>query len=166
MRTSGSKRHYRDKVASVLVDSEVRTSARQMLTNFGIGTLVDENRGGTPIDVRLTLEARPCPVWHGRRRLSLCRRSASDFSFFRSCRPSCPGIAVRRTASRCSPMPGIHAEAALANAPTGILLLQLRMDHPIKTGGDESEHALVVARMLKRIARTARHCERQRSNPA
>jgi hypothetical protein len=36
-------------------------------------------------------------------------------------------------------MPGIHAEAALANAPTGILLLQLRMDHRIKTGGDESE---------------------------
>src|SRR6266702_3469749 len=33
------KRHYKDRVASVLIDSEVRTSAPQMLTNFGIGTL-------------------------------------------------------------------------------------------------------------------------------
>jgi hypothetical protein len=34
------KRHYKDKVASVLIDSEVRTSVPQMLTNSGIGTLV------------------------------------------------------------------------------------------------------------------------------
>src|SRR6516165_5413284 len=33
------KRHYRDGVASVLIDSEVRTSGPQLLTNFGIGTL-------------------------------------------------------------------------------------------------------------------------------
>src|SRR6266568_7881883 len=33
------KRHYNDRVAGVLIDSEVRTSAPQMLTNFGIGTL-------------------------------------------------------------------------------------------------------------------------------
>ena len=33
------KRHYKDKVASVLIDSEVRTSVPKMLTNFGIGTL-------------------------------------------------------------------------------------------------------------------------------
>ncbi len=33
------KRHYKDRIASVLIDSEVRTSAPQMLTNFGIGTL-------------------------------------------------------------------------------------------------------------------------------
>ena len=33
------KRHYEDGLASVLVDSEVRTSAPQMPTNFGIGTL-------------------------------------------------------------------------------------------------------------------------------
>src|SRR6266581_8501068 len=32
------KRHYKDRVAGVLIDSEVRTSAPQMLTNFGIGT--------------------------------------------------------------------------------------------------------------------------------
>ena len=33
------KRHYKDRVASVLIDSEVRTSVPKMLTNFGIGTL-------------------------------------------------------------------------------------------------------------------------------
>src|SRR5205823_10895075 len=33
------KRHYKDRVASVLIDSEVRTSAVQMVTNVGIGTL-------------------------------------------------------------------------------------------------------------------------------
>src|SRR5438067_1657277 len=33
------KRHYKNRVASVLIDSEVRMSAPQMLTNFGIGTL-------------------------------------------------------------------------------------------------------------------------------
>src|SRR5260370_10202226 len=33
------KRHYKDRFASVLIDSEVRTSVPQMLTNFGIGTL-------------------------------------------------------------------------------------------------------------------------------
>src|SRR6266571_2418712 len=38
------KRHYKDRVASVLIDSEVRTSAPQMLTNFGIGTLVPRTR--------------------------------------------------------------------------------------------------------------------------
>ena len=31
----------------------------------------------------------------------------------------------------------IHAEAALANASTGICLLHFSMDHPIKCGGDE-----------------------------
>src|SRR5437588_333934 len=35
------KRHYKDRVASVLIDSEVRTSVPRMLTNFGIGTLVN-----------------------------------------------------------------------------------------------------------------------------
>src|ERR1700736_4436452 len=38
------KRHYKDRVASGLIDSEVRTSAPKMLTNFGIGTLVPRNR--------------------------------------------------------------------------------------------------------------------------
>src|SRR3974390_393598 len=38
------KRHYRDRVASVLIDSEVRTSAPVTLTNFGIGTLVPRTR--------------------------------------------------------------------------------------------------------------------------
>jgi len=33
------KRHYKDRVASVLIDSEVRTSVPKVLTNFGIGTL-------------------------------------------------------------------------------------------------------------------------------
>src|SRR5260370_30759450 len=33
------KRHYKHRFASVLIDSEVRTSVPQMLTNFGIGTL-------------------------------------------------------------------------------------------------------------------------------
>src|SRR6266571_3152050 len=33
------KRHYKYRAASVLIDSEVRKSAPQMLTNFGIGTL-------------------------------------------------------------------------------------------------------------------------------
>jgi len=33
--------HYKDRVASVLIDSEVRTCPPQMLTNFGIGTLAD-----------------------------------------------------------------------------------------------------------------------------
>jgi hypothetical protein len=37
------KRHYKDRVASVLIDSEVRTSAPKMLTNFGIGTLSAAN---------------------------------------------------------------------------------------------------------------------------
>jgi hypothetical protein len=44
MRTSVQKRHYKDRVASVLIDSEVRTSAPQMLANFGIGTLVPRTR--------------------------------------------------------------------------------------------------------------------------
>src|SRR5690348_13225511 len=34
------KRHYKHRVASVLLDSKVRTSVPQMVTNFGIGTLV------------------------------------------------------------------------------------------------------------------------------
>src|ERR1700736_4436454 len=38
------KRHYKDRVASVLIDSEVSTSVPKMLTNFGIGTLVPRNR--------------------------------------------------------------------------------------------------------------------------
>src|SRR5262249_28619667 len=33
------KRHHKDKLASILIDSEVRTSVLQMVTNFGIGTL-------------------------------------------------------------------------------------------------------------------------------
>jgi hypothetical protein len=35
----GMRRHYKDRVASVLIDSEVRPSAPQMLRNFGIGIL-------------------------------------------------------------------------------------------------------------------------------
>jgi hypothetical protein len=34
-------------------------------------------------------------------------------------------------------MPAIHAEVMLANASTGICLLQLSTDHPIKSGGDD-----------------------------
>jgi hypothetical protein len=33
--------------------------------------------------------------------------------------------------------PAIHTKATLANASTGISLLQLSMDHRIKSGGDE-----------------------------
>ena len=55
-------------------------------------------------------------------------------SFFPS---SLPDIAVRRTASFHSSMPAIHAEATLANASTGICLLQFSMDHRIKSGGDD-----------------------------
>ncbi|HET8918862.1 MAG TPA: hypothetical protein VFN27_04210 [Xanthobacteraceae bacterium] len=35
--------------------------------------------------------------------------------------------------------PAFHAEATLANASTGICLLQFSMDHRVKRGGDESE---------------------------
>ncbi len=41
--------------------------------------------------------------------------------------------------------PAIHAEVTLANAPTGICLLQLSMDHRVKPGGDESKSGVTVA---------------------
>jgi hypothetical protein len=54
----------------------------------------------------------------------------------------------------------IHAKAALANASTGIGLPRLSMEHRIKCGGDDFRDWLCIARMRRRIARTARHCER------
>jgi hypothetical protein len=53
----------------------------------------------------------------------VCRRSASDFSFF-------PFVIARLD-------PAIHAEASLVNASTGICLRHVSMDHRIKSGGDE-----------------------------
>jgi hypothetical protein len=71
------KRHYKDRVDSVLIDSEVRTSVPQMLTNFRIGTLAERNISSTarrpPSGVQLFLwkNAGPAP---------LCRRSPFPLS--------------------------------------------------------------------------------------
>jgi len=72
-----------------------------------------QNRGGTPIDGRLAIQARPCPLaWQ--QELCVCRRFASEsFSFVLSVR---------------------HPwQAALANASTSICLLPLGTEHRIKS---------------------------------
>jgi hypothetical protein len=49
MQTSGSKAALQDGVASVLIDSEVRTSEAQIPTNFGIGTLAHDPEKWAPV---------------------------------------------------------------------------------------------------------------------
>src|ERR1700737_844043 len=55
------KRHYKDRVASVRIDSEVRTSAPKMLTNFGIGTLVPRKEDETQLVRGRRIYRRDCP---------------------------------------------------------------------------------------------------------
>ena len=88
---------------------------------------LSQSRGGTPIDVCLPMRARSCPkAWQNTH--CVCRRFASDI-FFRSF-PFVPFV--------------IRAEAALANASTGICLLQFSMDHRVKPGGDDLESVVTV----------------------
>ena len=85
------------------------------------------------------------PVRPGRILICLCRRSASDF-FFRFFR-SYPFV--------------IRAEAALANASTGICLLRLRMERRMKSAVTVSNAA------VKELGRKAasRECEFIRLSP-
>jgi hypothetical protein len=77
---------------------------------------LSQNRGGTPIDVRLALPgaavAEPTANYR-----CVCRRFASDI--FVGSFPFVPSV--------------IRAEAALANASTGICLLQPGMEHRMKS---------------------------------
>ncbi len=67
---------------------------------------------------------------------------------------SCPGIAVRRTASLRSPMPGIHAEASLAQAlPPALGRDASAWTTGSKSGGDDFREWLLIARALRRAAR-------------
>jgi hypothetical protein len=73
--------------------------------------------------VRLALQARPWPL---PRHKSFASVGVSPPNlFFRSFFRSCPSV--------------IRAEAALANASTGICVLRLRMEHRMKIGGDGSK---------------------------
>jgi hypothetical protein len=76
---------------------------------------LSQNRGGTPIDVRLPLQARP---WPKPRQTTVASVGVLFRYFFRSF-PFGPSV--------------IRAEAALANASTGIGLLPLSMEHRIKS---------------------------------
>jgi hypothetical protein len=77
---------------------------------------LSKSRGGTPIDVRLAIQARPWPMPRQNTNC-VCRRFASES--FLSVFLFVPLV--------------IRAEAALTNASTGIGLLQLRMEHRIKS---------------------------------
>jgi hypothetical protein len=72
---------------------------------------LSQNRGGTPIDGRLALQARPCPKARHKSFASV-GVSPPTFSFV-------PSV--------------IRAEAALTNASTGIGLPQLSTEHRIKS---------------------------------
>jgi hypothetical protein len=87
---------------------------------------LSQNRGGTPIDVRLPLAGAAVPVGTANYRC-VCRRFASDI-FFRSFRTSLPDLIRQSMRNR-----GSHS------ASTGAQARRFSMDHRVKPGGDESE---------------------------
>jgi hypothetical protein len=78
-------------------------------------------------------------------RLSAFRLRIFSFLLFFPFFPSVIAGQKARSAVFDLKAPGIHAEATLANASTGICLLDVSMDHRVKPGGDESESGVTVA---------------------